>query len=301
MKSLQSIALLVFFANATFAQIDSVSNVPFSTIYNQSCATVAKDMWISSGNHQRVGWLWNNVKHEFENSELGNEAFLTGQKQTKFGLASSIIGISAIIGSIAVMYDDKNPPIPRNQGLGLGLFLGGYSMIFASINSSKKGQNNLEKALWLRNRDELANNVEKNVKENFINIYNTETIYFRKNGFFGYNGYTLNQQKHKFGLLGNSGKPEFTNSINGLNSYLEYQKKQKIGFSVYSVGLLGMISSFGKKNFISNKININQALYFGSIITTQIGIMIMKNGLVNLRQAVFFRNKDILYNNLYSK
>lgn len=300
MKTFCFLMIIVSFSYSLFSQIDSSST--FNDIYNQSCAIVSNRMWSSAGQHQRLGLNWKNVSTEFEINDTANTIFQTAQKQSKLGIGLTASGAALVLGSFPLFAKDvknKATVLSINSKIGFGLYLSGFVLMAVSASKFRIANNNFEKALWHRNGEILEQNLSDKSKIKFKEIYTKETIYFSNNGFGGYNGYIKNNQKYQFGMFGNLADMEFKSSINGWNSYKKYKNTHRIGFALYATGLIGMLSSFNQSSINQNNLNKTQGIYIGSIIVSSFGSTIMRNALVHLRQAVFFRNRDIIFSNLY--
>ena len=293
--------VLVF--NVLQAQTEVVSINQFATtesfdqVYALNCAIIKRGAWQTSRGDQPLGWNWRKVTPEFEISPEGKAIYLQSQKQSRRALIYSISGVALIFGTLPVgMSGPQSNEFNLRVATVMGMTFGGLGLISAGIIGGNKSYRNRELAVWLRNRDAIATELSPSLQTDFKQIYNQQTIYLY-NGYGGLGSkYVKNGQKYAGGLFGNRIKREFEGSEQAMISFKRYQKTKKSGFVMYSIGLAAIISSVF---LASNRSEASfKVAYFGGMVSSIIGGSLMVEANNNLRDAAYFRNRDVVRQSL---
>lgn len=101
--------------------------------------------YIKNKTTKKTGLFARFIKHEFDSCSAEAKTEMTSSvKHKKQGALFSLIGGVALVGGLVI-----------TGPVGLGLAAAGLVPYTAGLIKSVKGQNKLQKALWLRNRDML--------------------------------------------------------------------------------------------------------------------------------------------------
>lgn len=304
MKPLFLFAFVLIFkasqAQTALVSTDSLA-VPqsFDKTYDRSCALANNGIWKTSETRQPLGWQWRRVASEFDISPEGKAVYLMSRQQSRKSFIRILSGSALVMGALPVLFGGRPQQNEFNArlGLGLGMTVAGVALIINGGNKSLKDAiNNRELALWLRNRDALAAELSPEVQQPFKNIYNQETIYL---GFSSFSEkYVKNGRKYPIGLFGGRIKREFEGSVQGIASFGRYKKTKISGFVIYALGAVSTIGSlFLNQNRSRYNIPLSPA-YIGGIGAMALGGGIMEVATNDLRDAIHFRNRDVVRQSL---
>ena len=295
--------VFVLFFNVLQAQTEVVSTNQLATtesfdqVYARNCAIIKRGVWQTSRGGQPLGWNWRKVAPEFEISPEGKVAYLQSQKQSRRAFIYSISGAVLAIGALPVgMSGPRTNDFNARAATALGMSLGAIGFMTASMIGADKSYRSREFAVWLRNRDAIATELSPSLQTDFKKIYNQQTIYlYNGDSSFG-SKYVKNGQRYAGGLFGNRIKHEFEGSEQAMMSFKRYQQIKKPGFAMYSIGLAAVISSVF---LASNRSEASfKFAYFGGMVSSIIGGSLMVEANNNLRDAAYFRNRDVVRQSL---
>ncbi len=111
----------------------------------------AKSMYLQAGKYIKngksypTGFLGGKMKKEMENSRDAMLAFTQFEKGRNLSMTLSLVAVGAVISSTFV----------DNSNLRGGMLLGGLSSLLIALPISFNSSDNLQKAIWCRNRDIL--------------------------------------------------------------------------------------------------------------------------------------------------
>lgn len=303
MKLLLFSAFVLIF-NALQAQTEVVSvnqlgtTGSFDQVYTRNCAVTKNGDWQTSRGNQPLGWNWRKVAPEFEISPEGKTVYLQSQNQSRRAFIYTIAGTVLALGALPVgMSGSPNNEFNARAATALSMSLGGLGLITAGLIGGNRSHQNRELAVWLRNRDAIATELSPSLQTDFKKIYNQQTIYLY-NGDVGFGSkYVKNGQKYAGGLFGNRIKREFEGLEQSMMSFKRFQQNKKTGFAMYSIGLATAISSIFLASNGSNA-TTNNIAYFGGLAVSIIGSNVMTAANNDLRDAIYFRNRDVVRQSL---
>ncbi len=255
----------------------------FKENYNAHAAYVSGNRWTTSIGNQSLGRRWKNVADEFKASPEGEAAFQQALKQRRIQPIYSIAGLGLMLGSLPLMAATSQ--FDWQTGLGLGMGIGGFALVFAGGKKARQSANNFDRAVWLRNRDEMLQYTSPTYQPRFRYLYENETLYLTTNS------YIKNGREHKLGFLGNNAAEEFRNIPTAWNVYKKYRTSQGLGALVYGAGLVAIVLSPTRS---SSRNPTGEWWYVGSLIGSSVGLGIMYSGRRFLREAVHIKNYTVL-------
>ncbi|MBA3899070.1 MAG: hypothetical protein H0X62_02500 [Bacteroidetes bacterium] len=254
------------------------SNYEAEAIYHTSARSYIKD-----GKKHRIGCFGKKMLPEFEISSEGKITYQKYISQRKTGL---VLGIGAFAGLIgySLLFDYDNLDNPDNN-LAMASYGAGLAFAGAGIYNSIKLERNLEKSIWLRNRDIFQ---EEEVRKR----YEVETIYM-----FGSSRYIKGGEKNTVGFLGRKMKPEFEISPEGMAVFQQYRSQEKTALILMGAGLAALIGSFFIVDFddVSNPNNfLAGATYGAGLAITGFSLNYVIKSQRNFKKAIWLRNRDVL-------
>lgn len=261
-----------------------VSEYPaFQENYNAHAAFVNDNRWTTSIGTRSLGRRWKNVADEFKISPEGEAAFQQALKQRGLQPIYIIAGLGLTLGSIPLVATSTQ--FDFQAGLGLGMLAGGVALTVIGGKKARQSENNFERALWLRNRDEMLQYTSPASLSRFRYLYETETLYLTTNS------YVKNGREQKLGFLGDRAAGEFRDIPTAWNMYRKYRNNQRFGAAIYAAGLVAMVVA---PNALSSRSSRGQWLYYGGLIGSSAGLGIALSGRRFLREAVHIRNYTVL-------
>jgi hypothetical protein len=273
--------LFAFSVNAQTSSEDIKRKYETETIYLTGYGN-----YVKNGEILKTGYYGGKMAKEFEASPQGKTLFNSYTSQRK---ASTILGVGMIAGFIGhyLLIDYDNMENPDNNlawaSYGAGLAFGTAS-IYTGINSYK----NLEKSVWLRNRDIFQ---DEEVKKK----YESEVLYLLNS-----NNYIKGNQKQKIGFGGRKMKSEFEISPEGMAVFKKYQSQEKKGLLWFGAGMATMIGAaflIDYDNPSSSKNYLAAGTYAAGGIMTAISISNLVHSQKNFQKAIWLRNRDAIAKN----
>ena len=278
-----------FQAQTQTVTADSLSS--FNQLYERSCVLTSRDTWSTSQGVRPLGWRWRRVASEFDVSPEGKAVFEQSRQQSRKALVCYLAGTALILGILPIVA--TSPPSEQfdaRAGVISGMVIGGSVSLGYSVRNLRKALNNQELALWLRNRDALAVELPMNLRANFKQIYNQETIYLQGIGRLT-ERYVRNGQRYPIGIFGGRIKHEFQGSADGMVSFKRYQSVKRAGFVVYALGGASTIASiFIDQN--NHKRPLFTPAYLAGLVGMSVGAGVMGVATNDLRNAIYLRNRD---------
>lgn len=255
----------------------------FHENYNAHAAFVNDNRWTTSVGTRSLGRRWKNVVDEFKISPEGEAAFQQALAQRGMQPIYSIGGLGLMLGSLPLMASSSQ--FDWQTGLGLGMAVGGFALIFAGGKKARQSADNFDRALWLRNRDEMLQFTSPTYQPRFRYLYETESVYLTTNS------YIQNGREHKLGLLGDRVAGEFRNIPTAWNLYKKYRTNQRLGAVLYTAGIVAMVVA---PSGFSSRSSAAPLLYLGGVVGSGAGLGVMYSGRRFLREAVHIRNYTVL-------
>ena len=263
---------------------DSIEGYPsFKENYNAHTAYVSGNRWTTSIGNQSLGRRWKNIADEFKVSPEGEAAFQQALKQQGIQPIYSIAGLGLMLGSLPLLAATSQ--FDWQTGLGLGMGMGGFALVFAGGKKARQSADNFDRALWLRNRDEMLQYTSPTYQPRFRYLYETETLYLTTNS------YIKNGREHKLGFLGDRAAGEFRNTPTAWNMYKKYRTNQRLGAALYAAGIVAMVTA---PSGFSSRGSAGPLLYVGGLVVSGAGLGVTYSGRRFLREAVHLRNYTVL-------
>ncbi len=138
MKSPLTIIACLIMINISFAQ-SAYSTYKMQSIYLKGSKFVKNDVAYP------IGLLGGKLAPEMQVSEHATAEWQKFKKVRNWGIATSLAGLGLAVSALAT----------ENNDLRAGLLLGGLTLSLVSLPLSLKSSNQLQKAVWTRNRDIL--------------------------------------------------------------------------------------------------------------------------------------------------
>lgn len=261
---------------------DSAQAKLLKEIYYANTAFVLDGNWSTTQGSRPIGNQWKLVAEEFEISPEGNFTYQLARDQRKRGNMFGLIGLGLAIGTAPLLGNSSSAVI------GIGTTLGSWSFFAISFSNNSKSRNNFEKALWLRNRDAMVQQISILSQPEFQYVYETETLYLTNRG------YIKNGKKYILGPFSKNAASEFRNTPTAWGLYQQYRKNNLTGLALYSAGIASIFASLlvTRNKRPGNSTNI--ILYMGGLSASIAGTGLMSGGYKRLRQAIYFRNYEVL-------
>jgi hypothetical protein len=280
-KHISLLAITALFACNTNAQTSAdeiKKKYETETIYHTGYGS-----YVKNGVEQNIGYFGGKMKKEFESSGEGKILFNKYISQRKTSFFTGIGVIAGFVGhSLLVDYD--NPGNPDNNlawaSYGAGLALGGVS-VYTGI----KSYQNLERSIWLRNRDVFQ---DEEIKKRF----ETETIYL-----FNSNHYIKGNQKFKRGFSGRKMRSEFEISPEGMAVFKQYKAQEKKGLILFGAGMATMLGSvllFDYDDISNNRNYFAGAAYSAGAVMTGFSLYNLVSSQKKLHKSIWIRNRDAI-------
>ncbi len=254
----------------------------FQENYNAHAAFVLDNRWTTSVGTQSLGRRWKNVADEFEVSPEGKAAFQQSLAQRRFVPIYVFSSLGLVIGSSASLAIPN--PTSLQLALGAGGLAGGIALMVIGSRKARQSESNFERAVWLRNRDEMLLHTSPTYQSRLRYLYGTETLYLTSNS------YVKNGREHNLGFfLGDRAAGEFRDIPTAWNMYEKYRRNQRVGTAVSIAGSAASITSL-----FSSGNGINLWVFMGGFFTTSVGNGIALSGRRFLREAIHIRNYTVL-------
>ena len=270
--------------NMTAMESQAVEYLTFPENYNAHAAYVFGNRWTTSLGNQPLGYNWKKVAAEFENSPEGQADYLLAQKQKRMVPVFLIPGYGFTLGAIPVLFPtllSSSPSLDFQRGIGIGMLAGGLVLTYIAGRKLRNSANNFDKALWLRNRDEMLRYVSPTDQPRFKYLYETETLYLTTNS------YIRNGQEHRLGILGHGTADEFRNVPMSWDLYKKYRNRRYIGGLLYVAGWASAV-------LLPNSTRGTPLLYYGGLSVAVAGGGVMLSSRKFLSQAVYLRNQSVM-------
>jgi hypothetical protein len=156
-KSKMTFALLLLFLGCSRAFTQGLTLEKFDRegIYLQQ--TFLARTYVKNGVEKRVGSFYKNLKPEFEKTPNAKPLFVQSRKQMKRGGSLMLLGLGGLISGMVVAVNSMNIngeiTSKSAKNAALGCFWGGLTLSIASIVPTLKGNRNMNRAIWMRNRE----------------------------------------------------------------------------------------------------------------------------------------------------
>ncbi len=262
---------------------DSTEFPTFKQNYNAHAAFVSGNQWTTSLGNQHMGARWQHVADEFDVSPEGKEAYLLGQQIRGRAPLYLIGGYAMLLGSLPLLLSPNNSPnVSLEGGIGIGMALGGFALTLVGSRKMMTSADNFERALWLRNRDEMLRYLPLADQSRFKYLYDTETMYLNARAYY------KNGNRYSLGLFGTNGSEEFRNIPASWDRYKKYRNSLLIGAAVQVAGMAAVLLSPGLDT------SRGRLLYFGGAIVMGAGSGISISGRRFLSEAVYLKNYNVL-------
>lgn len=112
--------------------------------------------YIKNGKTFRISLFDTNLQNEMKVSVDAVKEYNKYKFNRNTGLILSVVGVSAMLGSVFYIASKKDAKYSENERTITGsIYLTGLIMSFSSLYFTIKSSNNLQKSIWLRNRDIL--------------------------------------------------------------------------------------------------------------------------------------------------
>ncbi|GHB54600.1 hypothetical protein [Persicitalea jodogahamensis] len=270
-------------ADTTATESPAGDFLSFAENYNAHAAYVNGNRWTTSTGNRSLGRGWKNVADEFKVSPEGEATFRLALAQRRIQPFYSIAGLGLMLGSLPLI--NTTTQFDWQTGLGIGMALGGFTLAFVGGKKARQSADNFERALWLRNRDEILRYTSPTYQPRLRYLYETETLYLTTNS------YIKNGHEHKLGILGDKAAGEFRNIPTAWDMYKKYRTNQRLGAVVYAAGIAVMVAS---PSGFSSRSPAGPWMYFGGLVVSGAGFGIAASGRRFLREAVHLKNYTVL-------
>jgi hypothetical protein len=289
--------IFVIFTSTINAQsvVDSADSQPITDIYDQHCALVENGFWRTTTGVTKLRWNGSNIAKEFEISPDGAATRKLSQRQFKqgFGFIAASLGLS--FGSMAVLVSGSNNYSYSSSNrlktplIAAGMLIGSVICLGGAVRSFSKSSSTLDLALWQRNRDAMLANITSEIRPQFKQVYERETI------FLGNNHYIKNGRKTRIRIWGNGIKAEFEDSPLSQDIFKRFQQKSRIGSAAYYIGAATMLGVMLTNNSnYSFRSKTGRQLYMTGAVTTFISGAVLSAAVQDLRRAIHIRNREVI-------
>ena len=147
-KNALSVLLCFSFVFASTAQVRSTRDSIIQA-YEQRSIMLQNYSYIINGERKRYGFFNSKIGEELKSSPMAFKEFQESQKSMWVGVGLIALGTLLSYGGIVMYRNDKNSSQWK------GFYFSGLGSLFLSIFYSLKSKNQLNRSIWLYNRDVL--------------------------------------------------------------------------------------------------------------------------------------------------